>query len=67
MKQKHLATLLAAVILLVFYSFDAVAANITIDYTLEFLWILVIGEFIFLIAVVGWAILRWLRQKRKEG
>jgi predicted Na+-dependent transporter len=67
MKQKHLATLLAAVILLVFYSFDVVAANITIDYTLEFLWILVIGEFIFLIAVVGWAILRWLRQKRKEG
>jgi len=46
---------------------EVVLANVTIDYTLPTIWVIIIGGFVFFLALVGWIVFDWLRHREKKN
>jgi len=42
-------------------------ANITVDYTLQTIWLIILGGFVFLLALIGWIVIKWLHQNKKSS
>jgi hypothetical protein len=53
--------------LFLFASFELASANITVNYTLQTVWLIIIGGFVFLFALIGWMALKWLNERKKNN
>lgn len=67
MKRLSVVMSLTVVLLFLFSSMEVVLANVTIDYTLPTIWLIIIGGFVFFLALVGWMIMDWLRHREKNN
>lgn len=66
MKKMFLLISLMIGLLFLFSSMEIASANITVDYTLPFIWLIIIGGFVFFLALVGWIIIDWLHHRKKK-
>ena len=66
MKTLSVAISLTIVLLCMFSSMEVVLANLTIDYTLPTIWLIIIGGVVFFLALVGWMIIHWLRHQKNN-
>jgi hypothetical protein len=66
MKTLSVAISLTIVLLCMFSSMEVVLANVTIDYTLPTIWLIIIGGVVFFLALVGWMIIDWLRHQKND-
>ncbi len=66
MKRLSVVISLTIGLLCLFSSMEVVLANVTIDYTLPTIWVIIIGGFVFFLALVGWIVFDWLRHREKK-